>query len=123
MIQRSNAPRLHILPLPCEGVNNTTTAPTISDGVFREYRLAVYMTNEGFRSEQLNQDVSKVKAFWKELETFLNNIYVRDLGVRFTIVQDERLIEKSYKARMLMTRAQNSSMQPSGLMPTTSALW
>ena len=55
------------------------------------------MTNEGFRSEQLNQDVSKVKAFWKELETFLNNIYVRDLGVRFTIVQDERLIEKSYK--------------------------
>jgi len=78
-------------------VNNTTTAPTISDGVFREYRLAVYMTNEGFRSEQLNQDVSKVKAFWKELETFLNNIYVRDLGVRFTIVQDERLIEKSYK--------------------------
>ena len=79
------------------GVNNATTAPTISDGVFREYRLAVYMTNEGFRSEQLNQDVSKVKAFWKELETFLNNIYVRDLGVRFTIVQDERLIEKSYK--------------------------
>jgi len=78
-------------------VNNATTAPTISDGVFREYRLAVYMTNEGFRSEQLNQDVSKVKAFWKELETFLNNIYVRDLGVRFTIVQDERLIEKSYK--------------------------
>ena len=79
------------------GVSNAITAPTISDGVFREYRLAVYMTNEGFRSEQLNQDVSKVKAFWKELETFLNNIYVRDLGVRFTIVQDERLIEKSYK--------------------------
>ena len=79
------------------GVSDATTAPTISDGVFREYRLAVYMTNEGFRSEQLNQDVSKVKAFWKELETFLNNIYVRDLGVRFTIVQDERLIEKSYK--------------------------
>ena len=79
------------------GVSNATTAPTISDGVFREYRLAVYMANEGFRSEQLNQDVSKVKAFWKELEAFLNNIYVRDLGVRFTIVQDERLIEKSYK--------------------------
>ena len=79
------------------GGSNATTAPTISDGVFREYRLAVYMANEGFRSEQLNQDVSKVKAFWKELETFLNNIYVRDLGVRFTIVQDERLIEKSYK--------------------------
>ena len=79
------------------GVSDATTAPTISDGVFREYRLAVYMANEGFRSEQLNQDVSKIKAFWKELETFLNNIYVRDLGVRFTIVQDERLIEKSYK--------------------------
>ena len=79
------------------GVSDATTAPTISDGVFRKYRLAVYMANEGFRSEQLNQDVSKVKAFWKELETFLNNIYVRDLGVRFTIVQDERLIEKSYK--------------------------
>ena len=79
------------------GVSDATAAPVISDGIFREYRLAVYMANEGFRSEQLNQDVSKVKAFWKELETFLNNIYVRDLGVRFTIVQDERLIEKSYK--------------------------
>lgn len=79
------------------GVSRATTSPKISDGVFREYRLAVYMVNEGFRSEQLGQDVSKVKAFWKELEAFLNNIYVRDLGVRFTIVQDERLIEKSYK--------------------------
>ena len=39
----------------------------------------------------------KSKPSGKELETFLNNIYVRDLGVRFTIVQDERLIEKSYK--------------------------
>ena len=83
--------------LAVRGVSDATAAPVISDGLFREYRLAVYMANEGFRSEQLNQDVSKVKAFWKELETFLNNIYVRDLGVRFTIVQDERLIEKSYK--------------------------
>ena len=83
--------------LAVRGVSDATAAPVISDGIFREYRLAVYMANEGFRSEQLNQDVSKVKAFWKELETFLNNIYVRDLGVRFTIVQDERLIEKSYK--------------------------
>ena len=83
--------------LAVRGVSDATAVPVISDGLFREYRLAVYMANEGFRSEQLNQDVSKVKAFWKELETFLNNIYVRDLGVRFTIVQDERLIEKSYK--------------------------
>ena len=74
-----------------------TNAPSISDGIFREYRLAVFMAYEGFNSEKLGKDISKVKSFWQELETYLNNIYVRDLGVHFTIIQDERLIEKTYK--------------------------
>lgn len=74
-----------------------TNAPSISDGIFREYRLAVFMAYEGFNSEKLGKDISKVKSFWQELEAYLNNIYVRDLGVHFTIIQDERLIEKTYK--------------------------
>ena len=55
------------------------------------------MAYEGFNSEKLGKDISKVKSFWQELEAYLNNIYVRDLGVHFTIIQDERLIEKTYK--------------------------
>ena len=74
-----------------------TNAPSISDGIFREYRLAVFMAYEGFNSEKLGKDISKVKSFWQALEAYLNNIYVRDLGVHFTIIQDERLIEKTYK--------------------------
>lgn len=72
-------------------------APKIGDGVFRTFRLAVYMSYNEFRSPKFSQDYDKVKAFWAQLETFLNDIYVRDLGVSFQIVADERLVEKSFR--------------------------
>ena len=70
--------------------------PALSDGIFREYRLAVFMSYNELHSPKFKGDVEKIKAFWRELEAFLNDIYVRDLGVRFTIIEDERLIEREY---------------------------
>ena len=72
-------------------------APSIADGTYRVFRLAVFLSYNEFSSPKYNKDFNKVKAFWAQLETFLNEIYVRDLGVQFKIVNDERLVEKSYK--------------------------
>ena len=73
---------------------NTLEAPVISDGTYRIFRLAVFMSYSEFHSPKFNTDVSKVKAFWAQLETYLNEIYVRDLGVQFQVIDDERLIER-----------------------------
>lgn len=68
---------------------------SLSDGVFREYRLAVLFTQEEFNSSRFNRDRNKIKAHLKELEDYLNSIYVRDAGVKFTMVYDDRLIDES----------------------------
>lgn len=70
-------------------------AINISDGVFREYRLAVLFTREEYNSPRFNRDRNKIKAHLKELEDYLNSIYVRDAGVKFTMVYDDRLIDTS----------------------------
>lgn len=67
----------------------------LSDGVFREYRLAVFFTRQEFESPRFNKDRAKVRAHLKELEDYLNSIYVRDAGVKFTMVYDDRLIDES----------------------------
>ena len=35
-----------------------------------------------------------METFWADTENFLNEIYLRDLGVRFEVLKDERLIIK-----------------------------
>lgn len=67
----------------------------ISDGIFREYRLAVLFTKEEYESPRFNRDRNKIKAHLKELEDYLNSIYVRDAGVKFTMVYDDRLIDEN----------------------------
>lgn len=76
---------------------DNSAAPKLGDGIFRHYRLAVYMSYHEYCSPKFNKDINKIKAFWAELETYLNDIYVRDLGVYFTIVNDDKLIEKENK--------------------------
>lgn len=73
-------------------------AINISDGVFREYRLAVLFTKEEYESPRFNRDRNKIKAHLKELEDYLNSIYVRDAGVKFTMVYDDRLIDENLKS-------------------------
>ena len=82
-------------------------SPRIADGTFRVFRLAVFMSYNEFNSPKFNRDFNKVKVFWAQLETFLNEIYVRDLGVQFEVVSDERLVEKSYKQVYTYTSGTN----------------
>ena len=50
-----------------------------------------------FSTGHLEKNVQKVKTFWADTEAFLNEMYLRDLGVRFEVVKDERLIIKDEK--------------------------
>ena len=62
--------------------------------VLRVYRLAMHIPYSTFTTSHFEEKVEKVKAFWANTEAFLNEMYMRDLGVRFEVVNDERLIIK-----------------------------
>ena len=66
--------------------------PSLSDGVFREYRFAVMISYKDYASDKFDKNINKIHAFWAEIETFLNEIFVRDVGIRFKMVKDDRLI-------------------------------
>lgn len=46
----------------------------VTDGVYRVMRLAVFMSAKEYNSEKFNGNFDKIKAFWTELETYLNNL-------------------------------------------------
>lgn len=62
--------------------------------VLRVYRLAIHIPYSTFTTSHFEEKVEKVKAFWANTEAFLNEMYMRDLGVCFEVVNDERLIIK-----------------------------
>ena len=62
--------------------------------VLRVYQLAMHIPYSTFITSHFEEKVEKVKAFWANTEAFLNEMYMRDLGVRFEVVNDERLIIK-----------------------------
>ena len=62
--------------------------------VLRVYRLAMHIPYSTFTTSHFEEKVEKVKTFWANTEAFLNEMYMRDLGVRFEVVNDERLIIK-----------------------------
>ena len=62
--------------------------------VLRIYRLAMHIPYSTFSRYYFDSKVEKVKTFWADTEVFLNEMYMRDLGVRFEVVNDERLIIK-----------------------------
>jgi len=62
--------------------------------VLRVYRLAMHIPYSTFSRYYFDSKMEKVKTFWADTEAFLNEMYLRDLGVRFEVVNDERLIIK-----------------------------
>ena len=57
-------------------------APKIANtNVLRVYRLAMPITHNVFSSWFFNNGIEKVKTFWADIEIFLNEIYMRDIGV------------------------------------------
>ena len=69
----------------------TSIMPNDPEGILYLYRLAVLVDYYDF-AHTFGSDVTQVKDFLLNLETFLNEVYVRDIGVKFSIVDDNRLI-------------------------------
>ncbi|MFC2442803.1 MAG: reprolysin-like metallopeptidase, partial [Capnocytophaga ochracea] len=63
-----------------------------TDGVFRHYRLAIPVDYSYYNSKRFNREINKIKTFWYATITFLNELYRNDIGVDFTLVDDEALI-------------------------------
>lgn len=76
--------------------------------VLRVYRLAMHIPYSTFTTSHFEEKVEKVKAFWANTEAFLNEMYLRDLGVRFEVVNDERLIIKD-ETQETFARTRNAS--------------
>ena len=65
-------------------------------------------THNAYKIATFAQNTEKVKVFWQKTEDFLNELYMRDIGVRFEVLRDERLIIK-VPAEEVFTRAHNAS--------------
>lgn len=63
----------------------------LSDEVLRIYRIAMPVTNEYYTSK-FESNINSVRAFWAEMEMGLNELYMRDVSVKFEVVDNEKLI-------------------------------
>lgn len=66
-----------------------------NDDILRVYRLALPISYHYFTGPYMKGDIQFVKQFWANVETTLNEIYTRDLGIRFKVVNYEKLILKN----------------------------
>ena len=71
-----------------------------TDGVFRHYRLALPVDYSIYNSTFFYKDVNRVKAFWYATIAFVNELYRNDVGVDFTLVDDEALIFTTEKDQL-----------------------
>ncbi|MFJ1425327.1 reprolysin-like metallopeptidase [Capnocytophaga canimorsus] len=77
--------------------SNTSTPSIPNTNVLRVYRLAMAISYEYFSDTSIigfSSKVEEVKKFWATKEMELNEVYTRDLGIRFEVVKDENLISK-----------------------------
>ncbi|CEN41773.1 reprolysin-like metallopeptidase [Capnocytophaga cynodegmi] len=76
--------------------DSDTPTPSIPNtNVLRIYRLAMAVSYEYFSDTSIigfSSKVEEVKKFWATKEMELNEVYTRDLGIRFEVVKDEKLI-------------------------------
>lgn len=89
------------------------------DNVLRFYRMAVPVTYSAFEQD-FDMDYNKVVSFWREVETYMNHIYV-PLGFCFDIIEDKALVmtagnmidENIYNAPSFGTELLNEVISPS----------
>lgn len=62
-----------------------------NNGILYIYRLAIPIAYYKFVNT-FSSDISRVKAYWAEMQALLNEMYIREMGVCFEIVDDDRLI-------------------------------
>ena len=76
------------------------------------YRLALPISYKSFVSSDFNANIQNVKTFWANAEVQLNEIYTREIGVKFEIVKDEKLILQT-SGNELDTYSANTIIQKS----------
>ncbi|GIZ14099.1 reprolysin-like metallopeptidase [Capnocytophaga catalasegens] len=69
----------------------TNQSKSLADDVLRVYRLAMPITYEYYTSKFRN-NLLDVQLFWANTEISLNEIYLRDLAVKFQVVNNEKLV-------------------------------
>lgn len=77
-----------------------------TDEVERHFRLALAVDYSYFIRE-FHSKKEEVRAWWAAVEAGFNEVYARDLGYRFTVVKDDRLIIDS-KAKELFDGARTT---------------
>ncbi|WP_404811853.1 reprolysin-like metallopeptidase [Capnocytophaga canimorsus] len=74
--------------------STTTTRKIHTDNMLRVFRLAVLIDKFYYNKHNGKEGV---KRFLSRLETTLNEYYMRDVGIKFQIINDDRLIVDSSK--------------------------
>ncbi len=76
-----------------------------TDGVLKVYRLALLVDYDMYAfSSPFYGNVDAVKRYWASAETFLNELYLRDVGIRFEIVQNDNLIINDISRKIFTSR-------------------
>lgn len=83
---------LHAQP-GCIGANTRATVSSAipGDNVLRFYRMAVPVTKSAF-DEDFNSDYAAVVSFWKEVEEYLNKVFI-PVGFCFDLIEDRSLVQ------------------------------
>lgn len=79
-----------VYPDSSHGVARTAIEIKNSD-VLRVYRLAILIDYSVFKGVHFGTR-EQVEAFWSDIEVFLNEIYTRDLGIKFEVLRTDALI-------------------------------
>lgn len=77
-----------------KGTINGNTVGVVNTDVFRIYRMALVVDYTAF-NEVFKNNKDDVLVFLANTEIFLNNVYERDLGVRFVFVRNSGLIRQN----------------------------
>lgn len=81
-----------------------------SDGILRVYRLALTISSVYYNGK-FHSNIDEVKKFWAETEVWLNELYTRDIGVKFKVINDERLIFKTASEDPFSHKSANAIVQ------------
>ncbi|MDO5614996.1 MAG: zinc-dependent metalloprotease [Cruoricaptor ignavus] len=80
-------------PMAKPNAKSSNTKSRMSDKMLRVFRLAIPISPEIYRNI-FNQDTEHIRTRLANMESYINEIYMRDLGVKIVMVYDERLILK-----------------------------
>ncbi|MDO5615359.1 MAG: zinc-dependent metalloprotease [Cruoricaptor ignavus] len=78
-------------PMAKPNAKSSNTKSRMSDKVLRIFRLAIPISPEIYRNI-FNENTESVRTRLANMESYINEIYMRDLGVKIKMVYDEKLI-------------------------------